>query len=52
MMDMITVDMTTKMVIVTIPVRMLQTIPLRGRLLPVRRFPEADVVPDGIIAIN
>ena len=47
MMVMITVDMTTKMVIVTIPVRLLQTIPLRGR-----RFPEADVVSDGIIAIN
>lgn len=57
MMDMITVDMTTKMVIVTIPARLLPTIPLPmiqlpGRLLPAGRFPVADVVPDGIATIN
>lgn len=57
MMAMITVDMTTKMVIVTIPVRLLPTIPLPmiqlpGRLLPAGKFPEADAVPDGIATIN
>ena len=52
MMVMITVDMTTKMVIVTIPVRLLPMIQLPGRLLPARRFPVADAVPDGIATIN
>ena len=57
MMAMITVDMTTKMVIVTIPVRLLLTIPLPmiqlpGRLLPAGKFPEADAVSDGIATIN
>ena len=48
MMAMITVDMTTKMVIVTIPVSLLPTIQLPGRLLPAGRFP----VSGGIAAIN
>ena len=57
MMAMITVDMTTKMVIVTIPVRLLLTIPLPmirlpGRLLPAGRFPVSEAVSGGIAAIN